>query len=212
LNADGIANLQEDTTYVSPTTPGAPRSLKAALEAVTDSGRSTNGSDTASETASEEDYDALKHDPSAVVAGGRGGGFVAETHGAKRSDTGKIYEGLKVSSSKSRPGPPRLKTIPVTLNKLKEKGRYVLTADDDALREILKVSIERVRKPASILGTLLTFDRRKILLESEGASSVTWFSHVNSRLLIGTIRTVRTRLSMASSPSSGSEQLSSWRR
>lgn len=148
LNADGIASLQEDTTYVSPTTPNAPRSLKAALDAVTDSRRSTSVSDTASETASEEDYDALKHDPSAVVVGGKGGGFVAETHGAKTPDTGKTYEGLKASSSKSRPGPPRLKSIPVTLNKLKEKGRYVLTADDDALREILKVGIEREKNPA----------------------------------------------------------------
>lgn len=142
LNSDGIANLREDTAYTSPTSPGAPRSLKVALEAVTDSGRSTNGSDTASETASEEDYDAIRHDPSAVVAGGKGGGF---THGAKTPDTEKTYEGLKApSSKKSRPGPPRLKTIQVTLNKLKEHGRYVLTADDDALREILKVGIERV--------------------------------------------------------------------
>ena len=142
LNADGIANLREDTTYTSPTTPGAPRSLKAALESVTDSGRSTNGSDTASETASEEDYDALKHDPSAVVAGGRGGGFVHD--GARTPDTGKTYGGVKSPSSKSRPRPTRLKSISVTLNKLTEHGRYVLTADDDALREILKVGIERV--------------------------------------------------------------------
>lgn len=144
LNSDGIANLEEDTTYVSPTSAGAPRSLKAALESVADSRGSTNGFDTASETASEEDYDALKHDPSAVVAGGKGGGFVAEAHGAKTIDSGKTYEGLKTPSSKSRPGPARLKSIPVTLNKLKEHGRYVLTADDDALREILKVGIERV--------------------------------------------------------------------
>jgi sterol O-acyltransferase len=147
LNSDGIANLQEDTAYTSPTTIAAPRSLKAALEAVTDSRRSTNGSDTASETASEEDYDALKHDPSAVVVGGKGGGFVAETSGAKTPDTGKTYEGVKPPSSKSRPGPTRLKSIPVTLNKLKEHGRYVLTADDDALKEILKLGIERVWRP-----------------------------------------------------------------
>ncbi|PMD44299.1 MBOAT family protein [Hyaloscypha variabilis F] len=49
----------------------------------------------------------------------------------------------------SRPGPPRLKSIPVTLNKLNEKGRYILTADDDALREILRTGIEREKNPAS---------------------------------------------------------------
>lgn len=144
LDSDGIANLHEDTTYISPTNPGAPRSLKAALEAVAGSGRSTNWSDTASETASEEDYDAMKHDPSAVVVGGKGGGFVAKAHESTTQDTGKTYEGVKSPSSKSRPAPMRLKSIPVTLNKLKEHGRYVLTADDDALSGILKLGIERV--------------------------------------------------------------------
>jgi sterol O-acyltransferase len=98
LDSDGIANLHEDTTYISPTNPGAPRSLKAALEAVAGSGRSTNWSDTASETASEEDYDAMKHDPSAVVVGGKGGGFVAKAHESTTQDTGKTYEGVKSPS------------------------------------------------------------------------------------------------------------------
>jgi sterol O-acyltransferase len=141
LNSNGIASLHEAITYTSPASSGAPRSLKAALEAVTDSGRSTNGSDTASETASEEDYDAMKHDPSAMVAGGKGGGF---THGTKTPDSEKAYAELEPLSKKSRPGAPRLKSISVTLNKLKEHGRYVVTADDDALKEILKLGIERV--------------------------------------------------------------------
>ncbi|KAG0652365.1 putative phospholipase [Hyphodiscus hymeniophilus] len=152
LNSDGIANLHEDTTYVPPTNPRAPRSLKAALEAVTDSGRSTNGSDTASETASEEDYDAMKHEPSAVVAGGRGGGF---SHGPKTAETQTSYEELKPSSKKSRPGAPRLKSISVTLNKLKENGRYVLTADDNALREILKEKNPAAQKRRSKFSDLV---------------------------------------------------------
>ncbi|PMD25227.1 MBOAT family protein [Hyaloscypha hepaticicola] len=82
----------------------------------------------------------------AVVAGGEGGGFengtAAETNGSK------TYELLK-SPSNSRPSSARLKSIPVTLNKLKEKGRYILTADDDALRQILMSGIERERDPAS---------------------------------------------------------------
>ena len=145
LHADGIASLHEDTTYSPPKGSRAPRSLKAALDAVAGSGLSSNASDTASETASEEDYDAMKHEPSAVVAGGKGGGF---THGAKTPDLGKSYEELKAPfSKKSKPTPPRLKSIPVTLNKLNERGRYVLTADDDSLRELLKLGIERVRLP-----------------------------------------------------------------
>lgn len=159
MNSNGITNLREDTAYASPTSLGPPRSLKAALEAVTDSGRSTNGSDTASETASEEDYDAMTHDPSAVVAGGKGGGF---TRGAKTPDIEKTYEELKASSSKkSKPGLPRLKSIPVTLNKLKKHGRYVLTADDDALREILKIGIERVRSSAKGVGINVNTSQEK---------------------------------------------------
>jgi sterol O-acyltransferase len=146
LNEDGIAHLQEDMNYKAPTRDSHPRSLKAALEAVTDSGRSTGSDDTASDTASEEDYDSMRHDPTAVVVGGKGGGFHAATHGARTPEVGKTYEGVKGLSKKSRPTPMRLKSIPVTLNKMSEHGRYVLTADDEALREILKLGIERVGK------------------------------------------------------------------
>lgn len=114
-----------------------------ALGAVDGSRRNSSAGST-SESASEEDYDAFRHDPMAVVAGGKGGGFDGATNGAAAEiNSSKTYESLKVPSS-SRPGPARLKSIPVTLNKLKEKGRYILTADDDALREILRSGIERV--------------------------------------------------------------------
>ncbi|KAE9378053.1 hypothetical protein N431DRAFT_328731 [Stipitochalara longipes BDJ] len=85
----------------------------------------------------------------AVVAGGKGGGFEGAANGNVVETNGsKTYESLK-GPTNSRPGPARLKSIPVTLNKLKEKGRYILTADDDALREILRIGIERERNPAS---------------------------------------------------------------
>jgi sterol O-acyltransferase len=110
LNVDGIASLEADTTYTGATS-NPPRSLKAALEAVGGSRRSI--SDTSSETASEEDYDALKHDPMAVVRGGRGGGFVAED-GTKTPElvtNGRSYEELKTRPSKSRPTPSRLRSM-----------------------------------------------------------------------------------------------------
>jgi sterol O-acyltransferase len=117
--------------------------LKTALDAVADSRRDSSAS-TTSESASEEDYDAFRHDPMAIVAGGKGGGFEATTNGKTSYANGsKTYELLKVPSN-SRPSSIRLKSIPVTLNKLKEKGRYILTADDEALREILRTGIERV--------------------------------------------------------------------
>ena len=143
LNSDGIASLEADHTYTQPRRSEPARSMKMALGAV-DGSRRNSSADSISESASEEDYDALRHDPMAVVAGGKGGGFEGATSGpAVETNGSKAYQSLKVPSN-SRPGPPRLKSIPVTLNKLKEKGRYILTADDDALREILKTGIERV--------------------------------------------------------------------
>jgi sterol O-acyltransferase len=116
--------------------------------------RGNSSGDTGSET-SEEDYDNLKHDPATVVGGGKGGGYGAEAEkkhvtiglngngNSNGNGSGyKTYEALKVPSS--RPGAPRLKSIPVTLNKLKEEGRYILTADDEALKEILRSGLERV--------------------------------------------------------------------
>lgn len=94
----------------------------------------------------------MKHEAEAVVVGARGGGFVAETN--ESSDVAvvngmtvingeKTYKDIN-AGPRSRPGPTRLKSIPVTLNKLKEKGRYILTADDESLQEILKAGMERV--------------------------------------------------------------------
>lgn len=156
LNSNGTVKVKADPTYTKSSRTSHPQSLKMALNAVADSRRDSSGSgDSAiSDTASEEDYDALQHDPTSVVVGAKGGGFVIEANGTSGATTGlngdskKTYEEI-VPKPKSRPGAPRLQSIPVTLNKLKEKGRYILTADDGALREILRVGIERERDPAS---------------------------------------------------------------
>jgi sterol O-acyltransferase len=100
LSSDGTVDMKEDITYSSP-----PRSLKVALEAAACSRRGS--SDASSETASEEDYDALEHDPMAVVRGGRGGGFV----GADEPTTnGKAFGKIKAKPS-VRPGAPRLRSV-----------------------------------------------------------------------------------------------------
>jgi len=151
LNADGTASLKADDTYTQPRRAEPPRSMKMALGAL-DSSRRNSSADSASESASEEDYDAFRHDPMAVVAGGKGGGFEGAANGNGVETNGnKTYESVKVPTN-SRPGPARLKSIPVTLNKLKEKGRYILTADDDALREILRTGIERVNRISLWIG------------------------------------------------------------
>ena len=90
----------------------------------------------------------MEHDPTAVIPGGKGGGFEennpAQTLLERRAKTS--FQDIKPAVA-SRPGPTRLKSIPVTLNKLKEDGRYILTADDEDLREILRIGLERERNP-----------------------------------------------------------------
>jgi sterol O-acyltransferase len=144
LNSDGLANLIAGNDNAASKRPNPPRAMKAALDAVADS-RSGSSLSSGSESASEEDYDALKHDPMAVITGGKGGGFVAEPSGKNTPELSidKTYQDIK-PALEARPGPTRLKSIPVTLNKLKEKGKYVLTADDEDLREILRIGLERV--------------------------------------------------------------------
>ena len=144
LNSDGTAILQADPSLSLPG-GGAerPRAMKLALDAVARRRYSTG--DTPSEMSSEEDYDALQHDPGTIIRGGKGGGVEADT---SRPSTplvngAKVFEDLQIGSKK-RPGVTRLKSIPVTLNKLKERGKYILTADDTALREILRAGVERV--------------------------------------------------------------------
>jgi sterol O-acyltransferase len=145
LDSDGTASLQVDSTYVKANKGQPPRSLKAALNAAAQLRRESSTSDSVVSDASEEDYDVMKHDPTTVVIGAKGGGFVTETSESSvlALNGKKIYEDI-IPNGNSRPGPTRMKSIPITLNKLKEKGRYILTADDAALREILKAGIERV--------------------------------------------------------------------
>lgn len=162
LSADGTASLEVDPHYQPLSRSNPPRSLKTALDAVANDSRRNSSGDTQSET-SEEDYDTLRHDPSAVVGGGKGGGY-EETesshsspdlngHTTANGNGFKTYEALKTDTHK-RPVTPRLKSIPVTLNKLKEKGRYILTADDEALRDILKSGLERVGCIPEVLRTM----------------------------------------------------------
>ena len=170
IGRNGIVNLKEDNTSISNESK-PPRSLKAALEAVTNGSQSSSYA--SSEATSEEDYDSLKHDPLTVVRSGKGGGF-SNGDGASSPAVNeeRTYEEVKVPS-KSRPKAPRLKSIPVTLNKMEEKGRYVLTADDEALREILRMGIERVHITFSEFQfrKILTYHRKKILLQTKDGIS-----------------------------------------
>jgi sterol O-acyltransferase len=150
LNSDGIASLKFDSNPSMPV-EDRPRSMKIALDSI-----ATQDSGTDSETASEEDYDLLKHDPTAVIIGGRGGGFNGEggLRQRKLEETKeKVYEGLKAeaeSKTHSRSRAPSLKSIPITLKKSDQKGKYLLTADDQELSEILRIGLEKVAPDPSL--------------------------------------------------------------
>jgi sterol O-acyltransferase len=137
LDENGVIRLAPDRAGTHSSWSDAPRSLKKALD---EAAKTRPDSSEASETDSLEDYDSMKLDPMTVVNGGKGGGYVGE-NGVQTPDANadKVYGKLKLPLEQ-RPGVKRLKSISVTLDKLNEKGRYVLTADDDALREILKTT------------------------------------------------------------------------
>jgi hypothetical protein len=154
LDANGIASLEADAAIaLNGKYPGVPaRSLKVALDAAAlANGRS--GSATP-DSASDEDYDKLQHDPLTVVAGGRGGGFTRESNGAASSiERNKGPENGQQKSRRSRSTPPNLMSIPVTLKKADQKGQYYLIADDAELKEILKMGFERVHSINRVMST-----------------------------------------------------------
>lgn len=104
-------------------------------------------------TASWEDYDALEVDPATVVEGAKGGGFDREAtlmnHEMEIPSPGlgmnkKHFEALKpLAINTDRPSYQRRKSISTRLEKTDKKGRYLLTADDPELREILRRGVER---------------------------------------------------------------------
>lgn len=144
LDAAGIASLEADETISNGRSSGGlPRSLKAALDAV--ALINGNSGEATPESASEEDYDKLQHDPLTVVVGGKGGGFNRERGGESgNAELRKLLDAGQHISRRDRSTPPNLTSIPITLKKAHQKGQYYLIADDAELKEILKVGFERV--------------------------------------------------------------------
>lgn len=145
LDANGIASFEVDefASYGQSSATRPPRSLKAALDAAKDA-RRISGANTP-DSVSEEDYDTLEHDPLAVIAGGKGGGFGHDSRVEDSREGTNAEDGSDLQTSRrSKPIPPKLKSIPITLKKADQKGQYYLVAEDAELREILKRSVEKV--------------------------------------------------------------------
>lgn len=148
LDQDGLATLEIDASVRNAAGNGGlpgdpPRSMKAALDTVVKG----SDSDTAS-TASEEDYDKMKPDPQTVVLGGKGGGFTEDGIEDSPVVKEKFYEAINTTPKAvkaKRPGlPARLHSIPITLKKSDQKGKYYLIADNNELKNILKMGADRV--------------------------------------------------------------------
>ncbi|KAG9247710.1 MBOAT family protein [Calycina marina] len=166
LNEDGTVQLEEDTSYTKAGALQHTRSFQETLNG--SSGSSKDRGDNASQTSSEEDYDALKHDPTTVLQGAAGAG-IGKYDGA---NTPEAYEEIK-SSSSPRPSTARKKSIPIILSKLQEEGQYLLTADDAALAEILKLGLERERTAGSRSNKIrdLVFTRQFTAFDRQNAES-----------------------------------------
>ncbi|KAI9810397.1 MAG: acyl-CoA/sterol acyltransferase [Pycnora praestabilis] len=164
LSPDGIASFRKDIFAVAEGTNGTTISRADSngqpTAEVTRERNESDSSTTRSSSESEEDYDALKIDPSTIVEGGRGGGL--EREGAlaapsrRKSSTGVAngttsrWEALKPGRlDTSRHINQRRKSIQIKLEKTGQKGRYLLTADDPELREILRLGMEREASASS---------------------------------------------------------------
>lgn len=203
---DGAANLDSDSsTRSSQNLP--PRSLKIALQEA-----AQNAGDSAESTPdSEEDYDKLKLDPLTVIHGGRGGGFENGATPDSDDEVVKVLEQLKAAPKvgiSRRPTNLRLKSIPYP----GKKGKYFVVADDEEIKKILKMELERVivNPPVSISCANQDFRRKILNRQSGGKSLVTWSSRASSQLLTDKMQRVQNRLSMAFLPCFGSELQSSY--
>lgn len=141
LNALGNGNLTAASSDRSTVRQRATRSESAATSITTNS---------------EEDYDDIKIDPSTVVQGSKGGGLkVAATLDAPRSRLGldslRAIDTTWATETPSKSSEPstslgqhaRRKSIPIKLEKTGRKGRYLLSADDPEIREILRWGLQR---------------------------------------------------------------------
>ncbi|KAJ9649030.1 Sterol O-acyltransferase 2 (Sterol-ester synthase 2) [Coniosporium apollinis] len=100
----------------------------------------------------EEDYDELKPDPSAIVEGSKGAGveneeamLAGKANTSVSSERSPSYEAVRAPSRNGKSEEllrSRRKSVQVIVEKT-NKGRYVLTADDPEIREVLRQGIQR---------------------------------------------------------------------
>lgn len=101
-----------------------------------------------------EDYDDLKREPATIVEGSHGGEIDEEAKllnhnafGPGRGDSvvdgeGESEDGVRPADHRKK-SRDRRKSIQIKLERTDRKGRYLLTAEDSEIRDILRQGIER---------------------------------------------------------------------
>ncbi|KAK4898266.1 Sterol O-acyltransferase 2 (Sterol-ester synthase 2) [Elasticomyces elasticus] len=178
INRDGIAALKAD---LSAGKDGAARPAKSRTE-TRDFSRAASGSESAVEDESDEtieDYDNLELDPDTLIAN-------------RRKTLVDMMDGSMESHVRLRqPGKAQKRnSIQIRLEKTDRKGRYVLTADDPEIREVLRKGVEREQQENSgkksrtrfrdlvFTRQFTTFDRQNASSESQffGFYTLFWLS------------------------------------
>ncbi|KAK1811587.1 Sterol O-acyltransferase 2 (Sterol-ester synthase 2) [Friedmanniomyces endolithicus] len=186
IGRDGLAALQADMSAGS---NGHVRPAKSRTEVrdfsnpqATASGNESAVEDESDETI--EDYDELQLDPDTLIANSR----------KSMSETYRPSLGVSMETNgqdRFKPGRPKKRnSIQIRLEKTDRKGRYVLTADDPEIREVLRRGIEREEQEMSgkqprtrfrdmvFTRQFTTFDRQNNSSESQffGFFTLFWMS------------------------------------
>lgn len=147
ISKDGIAALKPRSKSSATVTPRLDQDQNENIPPNVNSS-SSSIIDSADEV---EDYDDIQVDPDTIIEGSSGGDL---EHSMSKSDanlprmqrtlsgTGHIR---RKSETQARPASPdaRRRNVEIRLEKTDKKGRYILTADDPEIREILRKGLER---------------------------------------------------------------------
>ncbi|KAK5713313.1 Sterol O-acyltransferase 2 (Sterol-ester synthase 2) [Elasticomyces elasticus] len=180
INRDGIAALKADLS-AGKDGGGPARPAKSRTE-TRDFSRAASGSESAGEDESDEtieDYDNLELDPDTLIVN-------------RRKTLVDMMDGSMESQVRLRqPGKAQKRnSIQIRLEKTDRKGRYVLTADDPEIREVLRKGVEREEQENSgkksrtrfrdlvFTRQFTTFDRQNASSESQffGFYTLFWLS------------------------------------
>ncbi|KAK5687562.1 Sterol O-acyltransferase 2 (Sterol-ester synthase 2) [Elasticomyces elasticus] len=170
INRDGIAALKADLS--AGRDGGVPaRPAKSRIE-TRDFSSAASGSESAVGDESDEtieDYDNLELDPDTLIAN-------------RRKTLVDMMDGSMESHVRLRqPGKAQKRnSIQIRLEKTDRKGRYVLTADDPEIREVLRKGVEREEQENSGKKTMtrfrdLVFTRQFTTFDRQNASSESQF-------------------------------------